>query len=351
MALQGNRERYYETTNSLLDFVLSNREGIPISLAVLYEAVGVRAGLPITLLNVPMHVVCAMEDPGGGGQEAQRWFVDVFGGGRVLDRFEFSQFLQGLGLPGDQFGLEAQAMTPAQCWMRMCRNLLHLHREHAEYGKLKAVALLMAAAAGEGSGKPACQAGGVALLLLPAAANACMALQQHHEAAELLQTLVGGTYQVQQGHAAALHATALRSMLGEIEAAAEAVHPREGQEAVSFVVGQVIRHRRYQYRGVIIGWDPECRASEEWVQQMGVDRLPGGRRQPFYHVLPDPEDRPGQAQTYVAQENVQPEALAAPHAADPGALHPEVGRYFTALAPGGARYLLSDWMRHCFPGG
>ena len=46
MALQGNRERYYETTNSLLDFVLSNREGIPISLAVLYEAVSERqAGL------------------------------------------------------------------------------------------------------------------------------------------------------------------------------------------------------------------------------------------------------------------------------------------------------------------
>ena len=27
--------------------------------------------------------------------------------------------------------------------------------------------------------------------------------------------------------------------------------------------------------GVIVGWDPECRASEEWMQQMGVDRLPG----------------------------------------------------------------------------
>ena len=27
----------------------------------------------------------------------------------------------------------------------------------------------------------------------------------------------------------------------------------------------------------------------------------GGRAQPFYHVLPDPDDRPGQAATYVAQ--------------------------------------------------
>lgn len=28
-------------------------------------------------------------------------------------------------------------------------------------------------------------------------------------------------------------------------------------------------------RGVIVGWDPECKASEEWMQQMGVDSLPG----------------------------------------------------------------------------
>lgn len=40
---QGNRERYYEADNSLLDCVLSQREGIPISLALLHAAVGARA--------------------------------------------------------------------------------------------------------------------------------------------------------------------------------------------------------------------------------------------------------------------------------------------------------------------
>jgi hypothetical protein len=39
----------------------------------------------------------------------------------------------------------------------------------------------------------------------------------------------------------------------------------------------------------------------------------GGRDQPFYRVLPDPDDRPGQGETYVAQENIQPEALRALH--------------------------------------
>lgn len=31
------------------------------------------------------------------------------------------------------------------------------------------------------------------------------------------------------------------------------------------------------------------------------------------------------------------------------ALHPEAGRYFSALAKGGACYLLNDWVRHCYP--
>lgn len=45
-----------------------------------------------------------------------------------------------------------QAMSAQQVWLRMCRNLLHVHREHAEHGLLKATALLMAAAAGDNTG-------------------------------------------------------------------------------------------------------------------------------------------------------------------------------------------------------
>ena len=44
---------------------------------------------------------------------------------------------------------------------------------------------------------------------------------------------------------------------------------------IKFKVGDVIRHARYHYRGVIYGWDPECTADEEWMQQMRIDSLPG----------------------------------------------------------------------------
>jgi hypothetical protein len=51
-------------------------------------------------------------------------------------------------------------------------------------------------------------------------------------------------------------------------------HPAE----VLFRVGQVIRHKRYGYIGVISGWDPECNATQEWQDMMRVRGGKGGTR-------------------------------------------------------------------------
>ncbi|KAL4894371.1 Hemimethylated DNA-binding protein YccV like-domain-containing protein [Aspergillus ambiguus] len=73
------------------------------------------------------------------------------------------------------------------------------------------------------------------------------------------------------------------------------------QPNVRYRVGQVFRHRRYNYTGIITGWDTECDAGEQWMRRMGVDRLAGGRHQSFYHALV--EDR---SVRYVAEENIWP---------------------------------------------
>ena len=57
------------------------------------------------------------------------------------------------------------------------------------------------------------------------------------------------------------------------------------EESVSFKVGQVFQHGRYSYAAVIIGWDVECLAGEEWISHMNVDSLSKGRHQSFYHAL------------------------------------------------------------------
>ena len=62
-------------------------------------------------------------------------------------------------------------------------------------------------------------------------------------------------------------------------------HRTTTENRVYFKVGQVFQHRRYSYTAVIIGWDAECLAGEEWISHMNVDSLSKGRYQSFYHVL------------------------------------------------------------------
>ena len=49
---------------------------------------------------------------------------------------------------------------------------------------------------------------------------------------------------------------------------------RRGPGGARFRVGQIISHKRFSYRGVIIGWDHTCEAEEIWMAQMNVDALP-----------------------------------------------------------------------------
>jgi F-box protein 21 len=59
---------------------------------------------------------------------------------------------------------------------------------------------------------------------------------------------------------------------------------KDVQKTIKYQVGEVFRHRRYNYTAMIIGWDPECGAGEHWMRRMNVDQLQAGRHQSFYHV-------------------------------------------------------------------
>lgn len=75
---------------------------------------------------------------------------------------------------------------------------------------------------------------------------------------------------------------------------------------------------------------------------MRVDWLPGGRSQPFYHVLVDVRDRPGGQTTYVAQENAQP--LRVPREV----AHPLTDRLFAAFDPASG-YLAGPELKAAYP--
>lgn len=60
---------------------------------------------------------------------------------------------------------------------------------------------------------------------------------------------------------------------------------RENNTGVAYKIGQLFKHKRYEYIGVIIGWDVRCEAPDTWVQHMGVNQLPNGCEQSFYQIL------------------------------------------------------------------
>ena len=67
--------------------------------------------------------------------------------------------------------------------------------------------------------------------------------------------------------------------------------------AQSFV-GQIVKHLKVGYRGVIFSVDAEFSLSEEWYEQVARSRPP--KDQPWYHVMVD-----GQTHTtYVAQRHL-----------------------------------------------
>ncbi len=93
-------------------------------------------------------------------------------------------------------------------------------------------------------------------------------------------------------------------------------------------VGDVIHHRRYRYRGVIVERDAVCQADEAWYQ--GNQTQPD-RHQPWYHVLVDGAEHT----TYVAEENLEPDPSGAP------VRHPMITLVFASFSAYGPKSLRS----------
>ena len=68
---------------------------------------------------------------------------------------------------------------------------------------------------------------------------------------------------------------------------------------VKFSVGELIHHRLFDYRGVIIDVDHIFQASEEWYEAVAKSRPPKNR--PWYHVLVHQSAQ----STYVAEQNLE----------------------------------------------
>ena len=71
-----------------------------------------------------------------------------------------------------------------------------------------------------------------------------------------------------------------------------------------FSIGEVVRHRLFDFRGVIFDIDPVFANSEEWYQAIPEDIRPR-KDQPFYHLLA--ENAESSYIAYVSQQNLLPD--------------------------------------------
>ena len=100
----------------------------------------------------------------------------------------------------------------------------------------------------------------------------------------------------------------------------------------AFKPGDIIHHRKYGYRGVIVERDAKCLASKEWYRS---NQSQPNRDQPWYHVLV----HGGPQTTYVAEENIEFDSTGQP------VMHPMIEVFFRGYLDGA--YVRNDrpWPR------
>ena len=90
----------------------------------------------------------------------------------------------------------------------------------------------------------------------------------------------------------------------------------------NFSIGQIVQHRLFNYRGIVIDVDYKFLGTDDWYQQSAQSRPPKDR--PWYLVLVDNSIH----QTYVAERNLEiSEDISSIH-------HPMLDHYFIVLENG-----------------
>ncbi|MBB3035092.1 heat shock protein HspQ [Alteriqipengyuania lutimaris] len=102
-----------------------------------------------------------------------------------------------------------------------------------------------------------------------------------------------------------------------------------------FGVGDVVRHKMFDFRGVVFDIDPTFANSEEWYESIPAHIRPE-RDQPYYHLFAESDDAYYVA--YVSQQNLVADGTGGP------VDHPSISDMFDDFADG--RYVMQPGMTH-----
>ena len=128
---RGNRENYYEPKNCLLNYVIDDRRGIPITLSILYAEIARRLGHGLRGVGMPGHYLLA------AGRGASEVFIDPFNNGGLLSRKEcLGLALRGNRVPKGRLAALASRLLPTSdkrsTLKRLLVNLKMMHVKRSE---------------------------------------------------------------------------------------------------------------------------------------------------------------------------------------------------------------------------
>ena len=109
---RGNTANYYNPANSYIDKVLQSRQGIPITLCLLYKLVANRLGIVIEAINFPRHFLLKWVDT----SKETSYYIDTFRNGarKSMDEIKAET---------DQDPEQLAIAKPMEIFQRMVRNL------------------------------------------------------------------------------------------------------------------------------------------------------------------------------------------------------------------------------------
>jgi F-box protein 21 len=313
-----NEDEFFQPSNSLLSYCLAEPEhrGLPITHCTIYCAIARRLGLRSRILGLPGNVFLAIYAPDGKSVDHKQLpptakpdllYLDLLrpGGWEVSEEFLIGRTRELVLASAEERQSLVQPMNPRTFAYRVGNNIVHCINHVLEVGTpvpehgLHALPLQYSLSLFSFIDRVS----GNFMHLNPMRPDdhafnhprihyrnvAGYAEEYRPWDAVLLQELRNS------------HPFSIRPFHAYPVPQPPIITKRRGpaSNALRFRVGQVFRHVRYNYIGVIIGWDTVCEQPPEWQFLQGIGTLERGGSQPFYSaVAEDGSFR------YVAEENI-----------------------------------------------
>ncbi|HJU13741.1 MAG TPA: transglutaminase-like domain-containing protein [Candidatus Nitrosotalea sp.] len=127
LGFEGNRDDYYNPQNNFLNKVIDTRQGIPITLSIIYIQLGAYLGLDLRPVGFPGHFLV---------KHSEELILDPFNGGRLLQIRDLEEILRNTYGAGFPFRPEyLDEIEPEKILIRLAKNLKNSYLQSFNYKK------------------------------------------------------------------------------------------------------------------------------------------------------------------------------------------------------------------------